>query len=105
MTEEDGSQYLSEFCSVLLKGGHRKQDLCTDLLFSKDKMVAFDSKRLNVEKHGTGCVLSSAITANLANGMSLETACEEAKQYVFNFLQSDLGLIGQHSYNNGKVYS
>ena len=30
------------------------------------------------EKHGSGCVLSSAITANLALGQTLQMACENA---------------------------
>jgi hydroxymethylpyrimidine/phosphomethylpyrimidine kinase len=32
--------------------------------------------------HGTGCVLSAAITAGLALGADLRTACEEASAYV-----------------------
>jgi len=49
--------------------------------------------------------LSSAITANLANGLTLPAACEAAKQYVIDFLQSDPGLVGHHSYENAKIYS
>ena len=67
--------------------------------------MKIESQRLESEKHGTGCVLSSAIASNLANDMSLYVACVEAKQYVFKFLQSDPGLLGQHSYENAKIYS
>ena len=33
-------------------------------------------------KHGTGCTLSSAIAAYLAQGMNLPNAVEKAKEYI-----------------------
>ncbi len=105
MSQVEAGKSLSEFCAVLLKGGHSSKIDCTDQLFTKNKMINIDSPRLKAEKHGTGCVLSSAITANLANEMPLQEACESAKQYVSHFLQSDPGLVGQHSYENAKIYS
>jgi len=105
MTPDIGAEHLSEFSAVLLKGGHSANTDCTDQLFTKDKVITIKSPRLNTEKHGTGCVLSSAITANLANEMSLPAACESAKKYVYKFLQSDHGLVGQHSYENAKTHS
>ncbi|PCH97703.1 MAG: hydroxymethylpyrimidine/phosphomethylpyrimidine kinase [Bacteroidetes bacterium] len=96
---------LSKYCSVLLKGGHTTEEDCTDQLYTKGIITNIKSKRLQSEKHGTGCVLSSSITANLANGLTLEDACTSAKQYVFKFLESDPGLVGQHSYENAKIYS
>ena len=32
--------------------------------------------------HGTGCTLSSALTAYLAQGMNLPNTVEEAKEYI-----------------------
>jgi len=105
MPEEDAGIYLSEFCAVLLKGGHSGKTNCTDFLFTNGEVKNIESQRLEIDKHGTGCVLSSAITANLANGLTLPAACEAAKQYVIDFLQSDPGLVGHHSYENAKIYS
>ena len=48
------------------------------------------------EKHGSGCVLSAAITANLALEQNLKTACEQAKIYTENYLQSNPTKLGFH---------
>jgi len=47
-------------------------------------------------KHGSGCVLSSALTANLALGYPLPIAAERAKRYVERFLTSNKTLLGWH---------
>ena len=60
-------------CSVLLKGGHQRQD-ANDLLWKEDgAMRWFYGTRIeNPNTHGTGCTLSSAIAANLAKEFELE---------------------------------
>ncbi len=68
--------------NVLVKGGHLSGD-AVDILFDGEKFDSFSNERINTKNtHGTGCTLSSAITANLANGMDLAKAVEEAKKYV-----------------------
>ncbi len=91
--------YLSQFCNVYLKGGHSSAKRGEDILFSKEgKQVSFQPTSSEVfEKHGSGCVLSSAITAHLAKGLSLEMACVEAKKYIVSFLSSNQSLLGYHS--------
>ena len=86
-------------CNLLLKGGHSDNErFATDILFSKKGENIFKSKRLkNIEKHGSGCVLSSSIAANLGLGMNLEKSCENAKKYVFNFLSSNNNRLGYHT--------
>jgi hydroxymethylpyrimidine/phosphomethylpyrimidine kinase len=93
------SQYLSQFCNVYLKGGHNSEKKGNDILFEKNgKEVLFQSETENVfQKHGSGCVLSSAITAYLAKGFSIETACVEAKKYITKFLLRNDSLLGYHS--------
>ena len=54
------------------------------------------TKKEIFEKHGSGCVLSSAITANLAIGQNLKTACEKAKTYTENYLLSTPSKLGHH---------
>lgn len=66
-------------CSVLLKGGHQRQD-ANDLLWKKDgAMRWFYGTRIeNPNTHGTGCTLSSAIAANLAKEFELEESVKRA---------------------------
>ena len=75
-------------CSVLLKGGHQRQD-ANDLLWKKDgAMRWFYGTRIeNPNTHGTGCTLSSAIAANLAKEFELEESVKRAKQYLSDALE------------------
>ena len=53
-------------CSVLVKGGHAS-DKATDILCHGGSSTAFLGTRVdNPNTHGTGCTLSSAIAAHLA---------------------------------------
>jgi hydroxymethylpyrimidine/phosphomethylpyrimidine kinase len=68
--------------NVLLKGGHRSSD-ATDILFDGQRILRFEAPRvLTQNTHGTGCTLSSAIAANLAQGLSVEQAVAAAKKYI-----------------------
>ena len=89
---------LKSSCNILLKGGHNKNEkFATDILFADQIEHYFQSPRLkNIEKHGSGCVLSSAIAANLALGSPLIESCNEAKKYVTKFLMSNNNLLGFH---------
>ncbi len=93
------AMYLSQFCNVYLKGGHWEENKGMDILFTvKKKQIEFrpESKH-SLPKHGSGCVLSSAITANLAKGLDLEEACAKAKKYTTHFLLSNKTMLGYHS--------
>ena len=68
--------------NVLVKGGHADGAPTDILLFGKE-VLRFPGERIpSKNTHGTGCTLSSAIAANLANGLSLPQAVEYAKRYV-----------------------
>jgi hydroxymethylpyrimidine/phosphomethylpyrimidine kinase len=83
--------------SVLLKGGHNPTETGTDRLFLKNEIIdLLPSKEKCFEKHGSGCVLSSAITANLALNFPLIEACKNAKTYIEKYLSSTSNLIGYH---------
>lgn len=91
--------HLSNFCNVYLKGGHQETLKGTDILFLKNgetKNFTTDSQNI-YPKHGSGCVLSSAITAYLSQNESLEKACEKAKRYITTFLKSNDTLLGTHT--------
>ncbi len=94
----DGGKYLSQFCSVLLKGGHSSVSSSSDILFAHSKEIVFESDRFKTQgKHGSGCVLSASIAAQLSLGCSLEEACVEAKKYISNYLLSSENLLGYHN--------
>ncbi|HID95164.1 MAG TPA: bifunctional hydroxymethylpyrimidine kinase/phosphomethylpyrimidine kinase [Candidatus Latescibacteria bacterium] len=75
---------------VLIKGGHLEGE-AIDLLYDGSDFREFRSERLNVGRtHGTGCVLSAAITAWLAKGLEVNEAVERAKQHVTRAIGSAL---------------
>lgn len=89
---------LSKYCNVLLKGGHSNGERGTDHLYTDGTCLELQPTVMNVSaKHGSGCVLSAAITSNLALGLDLKTACIEAKKYVEQFLSSNKTLLGYHT--------
>lgn len=84
-----GAEY---HCSVLVKGGHAVHD-ANDFLWQPDKRQWFQTERIdNPNTHGTGCTLSSAIASNLAKGMPLEKAVEQAKKYLTKAIGARLDL-------------
>jgi hydroxymethylpyrimidine/phosphomethylpyrimidine kinase len=69
--------------SILLKGGHLRDDNAIDLLFHNGELKEFSAPFVpGIETHGTGCTYSAAITAGLASGFSLEEAIKRAKRFV-----------------------
>jgi len=90
----------SQECSLLIKGGHREDHLGTDVLVENGKetlLIPAEDSATYFPKHGSGCVLSSAITAELAKGENRETACRNGKLYIEKFLKSNPSLLGTHS--------
>lgn len=75
--------------AVVLKGGHKEGELSEDCLWFDGLIHWFQSERINtVNTHGTGCTLSAAIAAKLAQGKSIPKAVEDAKLYLFEALKS-----------------
>jgi hydroxymethylpyrimidine/phosphomethylpyrimidine kinase len=69
--------------AVLLKGGHLVGDACPDLLITEAAIHWLEGPRIATTRlHGTGCTLSSAITARLAQGDSLADAVAAAKTWL-----------------------
>ncbi len=99
--EEDvqkGALFLSKYCHVYLKGGHSEDQKGKDFLYTKEgKIYPYRAKKIiTTPKHGSGCVLSSAITAYLALGYPLVKAGLYAKEYTLKVLDSNEGLLGYH---------
>lgn len=69
-----------------------------DTLYQPDGTIThFRVPRVSLDKHGTGCALSSAIAVRLAQGYDLRQACQEAQWYVAELINSDSGLLARRS--------
>src|SRR5215467_11723650 len=78
---------------VLIKGD------AVDLLFNGRDFTAYQVSRIESDNtHGTGCSLSAAITAGLAQGRPLGEAVRDAKAYVTRAIREGFALgrgVGQ----------
>lgn len=70
--------------AVLLKGGHLNSKKVVDFLLLKDGTHhIFEKERIpNQDRHGSGCVLSAAITAQLAKKNKLYNTVLEAEKFI-----------------------
>ena len=71
--------------SVLLKAGHLHEHELTDVFYNAetDELLLLRGERLDTKNtHGTGCTLSSAVAAFLAQGLELNEAVKRAKEYL-----------------------
>ena len=82
--------------AVLVTGGHLAEaESSPDLLVSDEGVAWLEGPRLDQRHtHGTGCVLSAAITAYLALGASPSHACLEGKRFVTSAIAAG-GSLGQ----------
>jgi hydroxymethylpyrimidine/phosphomethylpyrimidine kinase len=68
---------------VLVKGGHLAGDESPDCLVVDGEVRWLEGARIEGRHtHGTGCVLSAAVTAELARGMEPADACVAAKRFI-----------------------
>lgn len=75
--------------SAVMKGGHLDGAMVMDLLVTEQGMSIMSGPRLRTRHtHGTGCTLASAIAACLAREMDLESAAQDARDYVFEAISS-----------------
>lgn len=82
--------------AVVMKGGHRHGD-AVDLLFDGQAFHTFASERIDTPNtHGTGCTLSAAIAASLADGMPLVDAVGAAKRYLTEAIRHAMPLGAGH---------
>ena len=90
--------------AILVKGGHLPADESTDLLYlSANDQHWFPTSRIQTENsHGTGCTLSSAITAGLARSLSIVDAVAAAKGYLTQALRA--GVAYELGHGHGPVH-
>lgn len=83
--------------NVLIKGGHLDSE-AVDIFFDGVKFETYEAPKVQKSTHGTGCTLSSAIAAGLAQGLDIKMAVSKAKEYVLNGIKSGLDDIGKGSH-------
>ena len=86
--------------AVLIKGGHLTGATKADRLFTADGNIAnYQAASVDTRNtHGTGCTLSSAITARLALGDSLIEAIRQAKEYLTEALRQGADVTIGHGH-------
>lgn len=87
---ESAKSFLHLGCQyVLITGTHENTSKVINTLYDKNGVVRVDEwQRLPGSFHGSGCTLSSAISATLAHGMSVSEGVYEAQDYTWNTLKS-----------------
>ncbi|MBS7344177.1 MAG: bifunctional hydroxymethylpyrimidine kinase/phosphomethylpyrimidine kinase [Caryophanon sp.] len=75
--------------AVVVKGGKKLQhDKAVDVFYNGQDFYLLETEKFDtVWNHGAGCTFAAAITANLANGHSINDAVFEAKEFVAAAIQ------------------
>ena len=93
----ESAKNLSSETIVYLKGGHNTENVGKDYVFKNEKVFNACNKSYRAsKKHGSGCILSSALAANLCLGFNLHKACIKTKKYITNRLESNKTLLAYH---------
>lgn len=91
---------ISTQTKIYLKGGHNKEKIGVDVLIDEKQKIEFypdKSEMKNMKpKHGSGCIFSAALCANLGLELELENACKNAKKYIEKALKSNDKLLAWH---------
>ncbi len=79
-------------CAFLMKGGHFREAIATDILVHPGGELSEYSAPFveGVSTHGTGCTYSAAVAAGLGRGLLLGDAVAQAKQYVTSAIRNFL---------------
>jgi hydroxymethylpyrimidine/phosphomethylpyrimidine kinase len=83
--------------SALVKGGHLEGQELVDIFWDGTREIFWRRAKLDTpHTHGTGCTLSAAAAAGLAQGLDLPVAVEEAIKFVARAIESAPGLGQGH---------
>jgi len=93
---------------VLIKGGHLGGD-AVDVLWTDGQAIRLRGERIDTQHtHGTGCVLSAAITARLASGEDVLTAVTASKRFITEAIRTNpclghgYGPVNMHAIVHGR---
>lgn len=74
---------------ALIKGGHLDGKSILDVLVTPEGNQMMSAPRIySRHTHGTGCTLASAVAALLAQGMPVEQAVQEAREFIFEAIRT-----------------
>ena len=93
--------------NILIKGGHRGDEspfVCDSLYSVGGQRSDFRVLRSAQRKHGTGCMLSSAIVAYLAKGFTLRQAIGRGQLYVASNIKKSRGMLFLNAKNDYNTY-
>ena len=87
--------------AAVIKGGHLEGQPADDVLVTPDGELWLEAERVESRHtHGTGCTFSAAITAGLAQGLSIEGAVTRAKAFITLAIRKAPGLGAGHGPTN-----
>ncbi|MEX2572266.1 MAG: bifunctional hydroxymethylpyrimidine kinase/phosphomethylpyrimidine kinase [Gemmatimonadota bacterium] len=90
--------------AALIKGGHLESEEVVDVLFDGHEWREWRRPKLaTTSTHGTGCTLSAAIAAGLAQGRPLSAAVERALDFLQRALATAPGIGSGHGPLNHMV--
>ncbi|HWK21423.1 MAG TPA: bifunctional hydroxymethylpyrimidine kinase/phosphomethylpyrimidine kinase [Ureibacillus sp.] len=90
---------------VVIKGGHLKGEIAMDTVYWKDGSFTMTTPRVQTkDTHGTGCTFSSAITAHIAKGFSVQDAIIESKKFIHLAISNPLSIGHGHGPTNHFAY-
>ena len=78
--------------AVVIKGGHLKRGIVTDIFYFRNKFQSYTKPRIEVKAHGSGCTFSAAITAYLAKELRVPQAVAMAEQFMKDALTHHLNV-------------
>jgi hydroxymethylpyrimidine/phosphomethylpyrimidine kinase len=77
--------------AAVVKGGHADEQLAIDHYFDGKELVELQSPRFaTANTHGSGCVFSAAIAAELAKGSDSLAAVHHAKAFITGAIEQSL---------------
>ena len=82
---------------VLITGTHEASSMVRNTLYRQDWQASLEWNLLDGNFHGSGCTLTSAIAACMAQGLAIEEAVSTAQDYTWRALEK--------GYNIGKGQS
>jgi hydroxymethylpyrimidine/phosphomethylpyrimidine kinase len=101
-----GKKIMSSGCkSVLITGTHEDADHVDNIWFDEGRQIeTFSWERLPHEYHGSGCTLTSAIAALIAQDLDPFNAVNEAQDYCWNSLKNAFRISDKGQYIPNRFY-
>lgn len=93
---DSAGEFLSTLTNTWVKSAVNIGDSIIDHLYIDGVLFELSQNKLDLSKHGTGCILSAATAAGMANGKSLYASSIDAHAYLNAYLQSSNTRLGHH---------